>query len=164
MNGERDVELQRTYRTLNLVWLAMLGALGIYVALVLFLGNQLSMAFQQPSSVLAIARPVFLAVSVLQLLLAFALRRALPRKKGQTYGTSVGATELSHGMQRYQTAVIVSLTLAEAPGLIGLLYFMISCDTRTFFILAVLSAVATWALRPKRDELLQFATRESSVF
>jgi F0F1-type ATP synthase membrane subunit c/vacuolar-type H+-ATPase subunit K len=159
MSQEEKDGLKRTYRTVYLVWLAMLGALCIYVAFGLLFGDQFDVDLQQSPSVLETVRSLFFVVSGFQFILAFTLRRMYLSRRGQTSGLRGVSVESIQRMQRFQTIVIVSLALAEAPGLLGLLYLMLSNDSDSFLILVALSAVGMLLLRPKRNELDQFVTR-----
>jgi F0F1-type ATP synthase membrane subunit c/vacuolar-type H+-ATPase subunit K len=163
MNGGEAGDLQRVHTTLNLIWLGMFGALCIYVVIGLLFSGQLDADLRQPPSVLEIVRPVFLLISVVQIVLAFTLPRALLRQQLGMSRSSAGSIEISQKLQRCQNSVVISLALAEAPGLMGLVYLILSADTKSFLLFVALSAVAMVALRPKRDTLQQFVTRGRSV-
>jgi hypothetical protein len=137
----------------------MLGALCIYVAFGLTFGDQFDAELQQSPPLLETVRSLFFVVSGCQLILAFTLRRMYLSRRGQTSGLRGVSTESIQRMQRFQTIVIVSLALAEAPGLLGLVYLLLSNDSDCFLLLVALSAVGMLLLRPKRNELNQFVTR-----
>jgi len=53
---------------------------------------------------------------------------------------------------RYLKTVLVSLSLAESPGIYGLLLFVLGDDYNTLYIFSLLSLLAVFLYRPKLDE------------
>jgi len=56
-------------------------------------------------------------------------------------------------MQRYTSAVIVSLAMCESIGIFGLVLFIIGRDPADFYLLLGVSAAAVVYYRPRKEEL-----------
>ncbi|MDY7038501.1 MAG: hypothetical protein SV375_20385 [Thermodesulfobacteriota bacterium] len=54
---------------------------------------------------------------------------------------------------KYTNSVVVSLAILEFIGILGFLYFLISGDFQTLYILVVVSGIAMIYYRPKMKEL-----------
>ncbi|HEX8139864.1 MAG TPA: hypothetical protein VF544_20055 [Pyrinomonadaceae bacterium] len=135
--GAKGENMDARHRTMLTLWAALLTSVGLYFFLTLMIERPASgndnndMLFW-----------VFLAASILPLLLSFVLKRKL-------LAQSV-AEQRPHLVQ---TAMLLAVALCEAVALFGLLVFF---TTRTpfYYVFFIISALCILLHLPRRDQLL----------
>jgi hypothetical protein len=58
---------------------------------------------------------------------------------------------------KYTTALVVAMALSESIGIYGLVLFFLSKDSLTLYLFILMSAIAMFYYRPRKEELLQVA-------
>ena len=132
-------------RTLFIIWVAMLGALGVYVAI----GEVLTPSVASPPE--PYLRYACYAAALAQLVAIPFIRRTM--LAGKLGATDRGGQGDAPGAGAYLTAVIVSLALAESIGLYGLVLVALGFPVQVLHEFVFISAVALVIHRPKAAEL-----------
>ncbi|HYY56467.1 MAG TPA: hypothetical protein VE842_03990 [Pyrinomonadaceae bacterium] len=134
--GAKAEGLDARYRTMLVLWSALLVSVGLYFFLTLVIERP---AGDDNNEMLFW---VFLAASILPLLMSFVLKRRL-----------LAQSVAEQRPQLVQSAMILAVALCEAVALFGLLVFF---TTRTpyYFIFFIISALGILLHLPRRDQLL----------
>ena len=158
MNGATSDQIRQKFRTLWIIWGAILGSLLIYVLVCNVLGEVVrpgSASF----SFLPTLRNIFYILAVLHLFLAFFLRKIMV--SGEKAALSSGIPREKPGkkeqrvLAKYFSAVIITLALSESIAIFGLVLFMLGDSLQNFYFFTVVSALAILYHRPKAEEIEQ---------
>lgn len=152
--------IDKGWLTLNIVWMAMLMALVIYLFLGLYLKDQIhfSLAKEFPINIL---RTALYTVSIIAVILAKYIRNYMLEKKEDRniINKSQPLTMLNQhpAVIKYSAAVIFSLAMSESAGLFGLVLFILGNILTDLYIMLAISAAALIYYRPHKEELLDLA-------
>ena len=150
-----DAELDKGILTLKFIWGAMLFSLFLYLFVAVQLGPRLPVTMD--AAVFAKLRLALFAVALVTPLFIPVLRRAILAAAGQE---PKGNQAFRHPLlQRYASATIVSLALAETLGIYGLILFLLGHDPTDLYLLLIASAAVMIYFRPRRDEIVALAQR-----
>jgi F0F1-type ATP synthase membrane subunit c/vacuolar-type H+-ATPase subunit K len=156
---EREA-IQKGMQTIWLIWAAIVGTLFIYIFICHFLGGAVrSSEFSESSAQLL--RNIFYGVAAFTLIPSFYLRKIFLKVRPRTNDTNI-ITRTSHVHQppfvgQYTVAVITSLAMAESIGIYGLILFLLGESFQTLYTFIVVSALAMFFYRPKKEELERLA-------
>jgi hypothetical protein len=134
--GSKPANVDGRYRTMLIVWFAILMSVGIifFVTPVL----QPPPAEQSDKTLLW----VFAAVSVSPFLLSFVLKRRL-----------LAQSVKEQRLELVQSAMILALALCEAVGLFGMIAYL-TTGTPYYYIFFIVSVIGILLHMPRRDQLL----------
>jgi hypothetical protein len=149
-------EHERLKSDLVLPWLIvaiLFALLAGYVVICHLFGEQ----FKQhlPESQREVLRTVFYAAAIIIFPLTNLIRHIMVRLNQ----TMPGATPPK---QRYLTTIIVSMSLVESVGVMGLGLFILGDDFNTLYIFSGLALLGLFLYRPKPDEYLSIVDKLSA--
>lgn len=146
-----QVECEQLKSGLTLPWVIvgmMLAMLAAYVILCHTLGEQLQQPLPEDQRVLI--RTVFYAVAIVTFPLTNLIRH-IQLRLNQTMPCD-SAARGSIAKSRYLVTIIVSMSLVEVVGILGLVMYMLGDGFNTLYIFTGLSALGLFLYRPKADE------------
>ncbi|MBI2441202.1 MAG: hypothetical protein HYV35_07525 [Lentisphaerae bacterium] len=152
--------IEKGWLGLNVVWMAMLGSLVIYLGLGLYLKDHalFSVGKEFPLNIL---RKALYAASIIAVVLAKYIRKYMleGRRDGSIKKTDQPLTASNQypAVVTYAKAVILSLIMSESAGLFGLILFALSNVLTDLYTLLAISAAALLYYRPHKEELLNLA-------
>lgn len=128
---------RKSYKTLMLIWWAMLTSLIIYLIVCRVVGDQV-----RPETVsvpLDLMRNILLAVSIAELAAVGFFRRR--------FTAAAGPGDL----QKLTVVFIASFAIAESVGLYGLVLYLLGDSEGTLYMFLLISAAALVWFKPERD-------------
>ncbi len=137
---------QRLQADLLLPWLilaAMVLMLAGMVTACLYAADQIRLVVAAEPPVLV--RTILYGVAIVTFPITNLLRHIMVRLNQTMPGDAPAKS-------RYLMTVLVSLSLAESPGIYGLVLFILGDDYNTLYIFSLLSLLAMFLYRPKLDE------------
>ena len=147
MTVERETE--RGMTVLKIIWIAMLASLAAYLVI-----GRLA-APNVPSSVnaktFASLRMALYAIGLVTLIAAGYVRRLMLGGINRFDGSTPAPR--SAAIQKYTSAVIISLALCESVGIYGLVLFLLGKHTLDLYLLLGISAAAMIYYRPNKEEM-----------
>lgn len=153
-----DAELDKALLTLKFIWFAMLFSLAVYLFVALQVGATIQVAMEE--DVFDKLRFALYALALLTPFVIVYIRRAILAAKGGATGKNQA---FQHPLlQKYASAVIVSLALAETAGIYGFILFLVGKNPGDLYLLLLLSAATMVYYRPQREELLALAEEEQT--
>jgi hypothetical protein len=156
-----DQELNKGMLILKIIWFAMLTSLGIY----LFVGLRTETIVQVPmdKDTFAIIKKVLYVVAFITLIATGYIRKLF--LSGKIQHRPPTQTSQHPALQKYTAATTLALAMLESIGIYGLILFLIGKNTMDLYLLIVISAVAIFIYRPRKDEVIKLAQegREDST-
>lgn len=149
LSPEDRQALEKGMRTTQTIWGAMLGAVVLYVVVAMVFVGQL--AGESPG-ITGLVRQVFILIGSGLLVAAYLLRGKMAGIP-TGYSPAQAATSTERAVARYNTAVLLSLALAEAVAILGLVLFLIGRSLTDIYLFVGLSAVGMFYFRPRFEEL-----------
>jgi len=158
MNRKLQEQVEKSWRSIITIWIALLGALVVYFAVAFalkgkvppFTGNFL------------LLRGALYAVSIATLLLIWIIRKILLKKIGNRAAKRDAVEKQPHPVvSGYATVITVSLAMAESIGIYGLILSLFSRDFFDLYCLMSLSAAAMIYFRPQKDELMGMLKKDA---
>jgi hypothetical protein len=151
-----EQEVKQRFRLLQVIWIAILMTLIIYLFVCHIVGAAIELD-ESAEAAIDVLVLVFYILAAAQLFLAHFLRRALLRP-GKPDPASPPREAQTGQVRRqilakYSAAVIVSLAISESVAIFGLVLFFLTGNFQTLYILMVVSAVSMIVNRPKEEEL-----------
>ena len=152
MNRKLQEQVEKSWRSIIAVWIALLGALVVYfVAAFAFKGK-----IPPFKGNFLLLRGALYAVSIATLLLIWVIRKTLLVKIGRRAVNRDAVEKQPHPViSGYATVMTVCLAMAESIGIYGLILSLFSKDFFDLYCLMVLSAAAMVYFRPKKEELME---------
>ena len=149
MNTGSDV-LRKEFQVALVIWVAILVALAIYVAIGhFFIGKALVDTGDVSVSWI---RTVLAGVGAILLLSSFFIRRAMLAR-----GTAATLPDERAVAARYKSATIVAAGICEAVGLMGLVLIFLGDSLQTLYLFNGAAAIGLFLHRPKIEELERLA-------
>ena len=145
-----DEELGKELLRLKVIWFGMLGSLAIY----LFIGLQIATSPQASmnESTFAVLKTVLYIITTVLLVITKYIRKHILSGKGQDRQAT---QSFQHpALQKYATAMIVAWASSESIGIFGLVLFFLGKKPADLYLLIVISAVAMFMYRPRKDEVI----------
>ena len=148
-------QLLQGYRIVLIIWVAILASLPIYLVVCMAVRDQLqSIADFNTFEILKYALWV---LSALTLIGAHFLRRLLLRA---STATGVQTVSPQHpAVAKYTVAIIITMALLESIGIYGVVLYFVGMDTTSLQQLLLVSAIAMFFYRPRKEELFTLAVR-----
>jgi len=149
MNTASDV-LKKEFRVAQVIWVAILMALAIYVVIGHFFHGEALVDTGDVS--VAWIRTVLAGVAGMMLISSFLIRRAMLTR-------TANATEPDEQAvaARYKSATIVAAGICEAVGLMGLVLIFLGDSLQTLYLFNGAAAIGLFLQRPKMGELERLA-------
>lgn len=150
MKNREVVEIERGWKSVYSIWIAMLIALFFYLIIGLFLRDKVSFNFEE--STVEIIRYVFYFLSVLTIGSIGILRKTVFRS--DTAGKMHRSISDNSAVAKYSASIIFSLALAETIAVYGLVLFLLGKNTKDLYVLIFLSAATMIYYRPFKEQLI----------
>lgn len=149
MNNQEKDAVSKVWKTVQIIWVAMLLSVGIY----LFVGIHLTKIVQVEvdEGVFRMLRNSLYTLSVIEIIAIKFIRKSAVRS-GLT-AKHGGQKAVSPALARYTTGMIITLAIAESVAVYGLVLVLLGKNTVDLFILTVVAALAMLYYRPRREEL-----------
>jgi hypothetical protein len=145
-----ETEINRTMRTLHILWIALMISLVIYLILgFVFLKDAVVQTLAP--EMFSILKTVIYGFSLLAVIAAGFLRRLV--LSGKIIKMKSNNPSVNPLLSRYATGVILAMALSESGGIYGLTLYIIGRDIRDLVLLVLFSAAAMLYYKPKRAEL-----------
>jgi len=153
LTREEGQQLNTIWRSIITIWIALFASLPVYLGICLLLDKQ-QLVDMDPGFPLKIFAFALIAVSLLTLFGTSVVRKKLLTvgKKGK------GGDWLQQVKAKYTGATVISAALSESIGVYGLVLFLISQNFVLLCQFLLLSAIAMFFYRPRKAELMGFAT------
>jgi len=166
LDPEIKAELNKGLIMVQIIWGAIFISLGIYIFICHAIGTvEIDETGIQDN--LGLLKALFVCGAIAFAIVAHIIRRVVLAKNfkssprflppDMTESRQATSQNLHPAAAKYMSAVIISIALSEAGGILGLVYFFLSGDFQTLYILVAISALAMIYYRPKRDELERLA-------
>ncbi|SLM32411.1 conserved membrane hypothetical protein [Desulfamplus magnetovallimortis] len=156
-----DRKLEQGWKTIIIIWMAMLASLGIYLIVFNLAEIRLNMYFDA-SLPLDTIRYALYGVSVATLVGVFYLRSYLLDTK-RPFKYNQNKTPQHPAVARYSITVIICLALLESIGIYGVVLFLLSGDIGVLYQLIAVSAAGMIYFRPRKEELIALADEITSM-
>ena len=150
-------QINKGWTTILIVWIALMGSLGIYLAVCKAVEGQIPVSMAD-SQFQALKYALF-GISALTLAGAYVLRKFLIKKITRPFNQAAFSSGAHPAVAGYLTVVIVVLALAESVGIYGMVLFFIGKDAVSLYQLMILAAAAMFFFRPKKEELIELAEK-----
>ncbi|QQG66474.1 hypothetical protein [Desulfobulbus oligotrophicus] len=150
-------ELEKGMSSLKIIWSALAMSLIMYVlAVPLILDRE---TVNLAAETYAELRLFMYPLAGVTLVASWFVRRSiLAAKPSATRNRS----RQHPAIQRYTTAMIVTLAMTQSIGLYGLILYLLGSNRVDLYLLTALAAVAMILYFPRQDEVMQLAERFSS--
>ena len=146
-------EFEKSWKTIHIIWIAMLIALFLYLLVGLSLGDKLEISMDK--GVVEIVRYIFYFISAVILFSIKYVRRFILDSKTQEQ-KSTGMFP-NPAVFNYVKATIASLALAEFIALLGLVLFILGKNKIDLYLLIFISALAMMIYRPFKEHMVKSA-------
>ena len=154
LDDRTAARLRQGLRVAQIIWAMMLAALAVYVAFPRLMAGQTTDALSGPPAD-PMQRYAFMALGMILLLaLPIIRRKIIGAPPGRSSGKSPDAGPL---LARYLRGVVISLALAEAVAVLGLVLYLRGETAQVLYIFTAASAAAMFAYRPRWAELEELA-------
>lgn len=148
-------QLLKGYRIVLIIWVAILASLPIYLVVCTAVRDQLQSSVD--SNTFEILKYALWGVSAFTLIGAHFLRKLLLRA---STGTGIQTTSPQHpAVAKYTVAIIITMALLESIGIYGVVLYFIGMDTSSLQQLLIVSAIAMFFYRPRKEELFNLAVQ-----
>ena len=144
--------LQKEFRVAQVIWIAILAALMIYVAIGHFFHGK-ALVDTGDVSVVWI-RTVLAGVGGLMLIGSFFIRRKMLAR-----GASAQLLDEQAVAMKYRMATMIAAGICEAVGLMGLVLIFLGDSLQSLYLFNMVAAMAMIMHRPKIEELQRLAGR-----
>lgn len=149
-----DQELRKGLLPLRLIWFAMIVSLAIYLFIGLYAGANFPSSMD--GDTFSRLRTILYVVAFATLVAIRFIRKLILSAKGLNRQPAQGSQPPE--LQKYYTAVVVSLALSESIGIYGLLLFFLGKNPTDLYLLILVSAAAMFMYRPKMEEVIELVT------
>ena len=153
-----EQEMNRTMMTLKIIWGAILMSLAFYLAAGLLATPSMPSAIG--SEAFAALRRILYGLAIAALVAARYIRRLILAGKSRDVGSA--QAQPTSPMQRYTSAVIVTLALSESVGIFGLVLCLLGKNSSDLYLLLGISAAAMIYYRPRKEELKSLCQDQSN--
>jgi len=162
-NSELE-QLNKAWPIVLMIWSAGLIFLGIclglfHLAEIKQVETQIKITFSRDFTFEKL-RSILIGVSFLTVFATHYVRKAM--MKVVYVNTDFTASSQYHyhhsAFEKYLRAIFISTALSESIGIYGLVLFLLGKDWSSLYFLIIVSAIAMYYFRPKKQELLDLAT------
>ncbi len=150
-------EIEKSWKTIYIIWIAMLIALFVYMLVGLSLEDKIDIPIDK--SVLNIVRYIFYLLSGVLVFSIKYVRKFILSSKNPKHGIE-GISD-NPAVFNYIKATIASLAIAEFVAVLGLVLFILGKNKVDLYLLVFISAVSMIIYRPFKEQMVNF-TRDFS--
>lgn len=145
-------DLEKNWKTIYIIWIAMLIALFVYMLVGLSLEDKINISIDK--GVLEIIRYVFYIISGVLVFSIKYVRRFILNTKN-----SPGKNNFSDNahIYNYIKATITSMAMAEFVAVLGLVLFILGKNRTDLYLLVFISAVSMIIYRPFKEQMANMA-------
>jgi hypothetical protein len=157
---EEMEKIDKGWITINIIWIAMLYSLGIYLVIGLYIKDNIQIAAGDDVPIKTLRNALY-TVSIITLILTKVIRNSL-LKNSRGFIENLQSANKSNqhpAIAKYTTVSIVSFAMSESIGMYGLILVLLGKDVTDLYILIILSAIAMLYYRPKKEELINMAEK-----
>jgi len=137
MDHSNETDLDARYRTMLILWFALLMNIGVFFVFSLFMGPEIGVA--APNVLLTV---VLTALGTFLVILSFAVKRKLLERSVER-----------QDVQLVQKALVIACAMCEASALLGLIQRFV-VGNREYYLLFLVAAIGTALHFPKREHLV----------
>lgn len=149
-----DQELEQGLRNAKILWATLISSLAAYVVLAQMVGEKINVSL--PAQTFTTLRTVLYVVSLCTIIGSRILRSKMLASANQPT-RSLTATDTTPVVRRYISAMVISLGLAEAVALYGVILYVLGKNQVDLYALILAAVTAMLLHAPKRSELLDLA-------
>ncbi len=150
-------ELEKSWKTIYIIWIAMLIALFVYMLVGLSLEDKMDISIEK--SILNIIRYVVYFISGVVVFSIKYVRNFILSSKNSMQGSDVISN--NPAVFNYIKATIASLAMAEFVAVLGLVLFILGKNKVDLYLLVFISAVSMIIYRPFKEQMVEL-TRDFS--
>lgn len=143
-------EIEKSWKTIHIIWIAMLIALFVYLLVGLSLEDKIDISVDK--RVFNIIRYVFYGISAIAFFSIKYVRNYILHSK--TPDQSDGGSFASPAVFNYVKATIASLAIAESIAVFGLVLFILGKNRIDLYLLIFVSALAMMIYRPFKEHMV----------
>ena len=144
-------ELEKGWKTIYLIWIAMLIVLFLYVLVGLSLEDKIDLSFDE--GVVSVLRYIFYILSGILVFSVKYVRNFILNSGSKNENNNFSENP---AVFTYIKATIASLAMAEFVAVLGLVLFIISKNKVDLYLLIFISAVAMIFYRPFKEQMADF--------
>jgi hypothetical protein len=152
-----DEELKKGLMTLNIIWIAVLMSLVIY----LFVSLQVKENLQTSMNAAAFTtfKSILYGIAAITLVITRFVRKFILSSKGGNNQTVQSGKVLTQhpALSKYTIAMLVSLAMTESIGIYGLVLFFLGKNTMDLYLLIAISGVAMFFYRPNKEDIINLS-------
>jgi F0F1-type ATP synthase membrane subunit c/vacuolar-type H+-ATPase subunit K len=158
LTGEEQQELEGDFRTLRLIWMALVAAVVLYVFVGFVVERMVGAVDPGMKELPGYGRPLvqYGVYVVAAAVLAFGVWRGRTAGRTEVRGQS-GGVKLARST--YRTRMLVAFASCEAAALLGFVSLVYSGDLVRMSVVAGCALVAMIYITPRRDEFVQLAEK-----
>ncbi len=152
---QEEEQLDSGWLIILVVWGSFFVFLGVYLGLCYFFGSSINArsAADFPADLF---RYSLFGISLLTIFGVYFLRRLLlDTSKSTTYASS--SSSQHPAVSKYIVAVTVSSAMLESIAIYGVVLFLMTKESLSFYLLTTISAAALIYFRPRKEELFDLA-------
>ena len=154
-------QIDKGWAKIMIIWIAMLSSLGIYLVVCKVIENQVPVSMESPQ--LEVFKYALFGVSAMTLLGTYFLRIFMINQISRPGKGSAFQSDTHPAVGKYLTVIVIIMALSESVGIYGMVLFLISKDAVSLYQLMILSAIAMFLFRPKKEELIDVAAKMKSA-
>ena len=144
------------FRTLNIIWGAMLISVFIYIIVGLYIVDEIDIHLE--SNIIDMLRNVLYGSTLSILFVTKLLRGMLLSAKGSSANTVRSQIYSQYpAISKYTTALIITLALCESIGILGLTLFILGKNLKDLYLFIIVSAASMIYYRPKKEDIVNLA-------
>ena len=144
-----EQETERGMTVLKIIWIAMLASLAAYLVIGHLAAPNVPLSVN--AKTFASLRMALYAIGLVTLIAAGYVRRLMLGGINRFDGSTPAPR--SAAIQKYTSAVIISLALCESVGIYSLVPFLLGKHTLDLYLLLGISAAAMIYYRPNKEEM-----------
>ena len=160
MLSETDKKsIEQGFLKIFIIWCALLFSLIFYLVIAHLIGDEIRKGTvnQMP---MALFSNTLVCISIVQIIIIVILRKKMlskPTLKKIGERNSIASEQLPI-ITQYTLVTIISSAIAETIGIYGLVLYLFGGNINLFYGFLAVSAVLMIIYRPKKDEIIDFAT------
>ncbi|MBI4684598.1 MAG: hypothetical protein HY755_05325 [Nitrospirae bacterium] len=152
---KEKVDLKKGMQTLWIIWALMIGSLAIYVVACYVTGDKIKINLEIYS--FSLFKNILYIVVAVELVVAHYMRKFLLRVRSGKIAKESDGSIYRSALNKYTTALVSSLAIADSIGIYGVVLFFMSKDFQSLYIFVTISAIAMFIYRPKREGVEKLA-------
>ncbi len=149
-------QLDKAWLMIKIIWGALIGSLAVYLPVCKFMEDRLTPL--SPGLPIETMRVIFFGIAMVTVAGTSYIRKALLKvSEGGTAFLFARRHQQHPAAAKYLTAIVVAMALSESIGIYGMVLFFLSKDAPTLYLFILISAIAMFYYRPRKEELMQVA-------